>query len=54
MRRWMYDAMYRVWAPWDAVGVRDDLRSRVGRFGRAPPIPYGDPADLGRWTSCAT
>ena len=26
MRRWAYDLMYRVWAPWDSVGVRDDLR----------------------------
>lgn len=24
--RWAYDLMYRWWAPWDAVGVRDDLR----------------------------
>lgn len=24
--RWAYELMYRWWAPWDAVGVRDDLR----------------------------
>lgn len=24
-----YDAMYRWWAPWDRVGVRDDLRALV-------------------------
>lgn len=30
-----YDWMYRVWAPWDAAGVREDLMGVVkGRFQR--------------------
>ena len=46
MRRWMYDAMYRVWAPWDAVGVRDDLRSLL-ESGRVTATSHPRVVDLG-------
>lgn len=39
-----YDWMYRHWAPWDAVGVRDDLRWLLDS-GRVPPD--GRAIDLG-------
>jgi SAM-dependent methyltransferase len=29
MKAWAYDLMYRSWAPWDAVGVRSELRDLV-------------------------
>ena len=46
MRRWMYDWMYRVWAPWDAVGVRDDLRELLDS-GRVTPHSHPRAVDLG-------
>jgi SAM-dependent methyltransferase len=46
MRRWMYDAMYRVWAPWDAVGVRDDLRSLL-ESGGVTAASHRQVVDLG-------
>lgn len=42
----VYDLMYRVWAPWDAVGVRDDLRWLLDT--RQVTLEMGDHAvDLG-------
>lgn len=38
-----YDLMYRTWAPWDAVGVREDLRRRVV----APAVPGVMALDVG-------
>ena len=46
MRRWAYDLMYRVWAPWDAVGVRDDLRELL-ESGRVTPRSHPRAVDLG-------
>ena len=46
MQRWMYDLMYRVWAPWDAVGVRDDLRDLLDS-GRVTPHSHPRAIDLG-------
>ena len=46
MRRWMYDLMYRVWAPWDAVGVRDDLRELLDS-GRVTAHSHPRAVDLG-------
>jgi SAM-dependent methyltransferase len=46
MKRWAYDLMYRVWAPWDAVGVRDDLRNLL-ESGRVTPHSHPRTVDLG-------
>jgi SAM-dependent methyltransferase len=46
VKRWAYDLMYRVWAPWDAVGVRDDLRTLVDS-GRVTPHSHHRAVDLG-------
>ena len=46
MKRWAYDLMYRVWAPWDAVGVRDDLRHLL-ESGRVTPQSHPRAVDLG-------
>jgi len=42
----VYDAFYRWWAPWDAVGVRDDLRSLLAS-GRVTPGSHPRSIDLG-------
>lgn len=42
----VYDALYRYWAPWDAVGVRPDLRSLLDS-GRVDPTRYPRAVDLG-------
>ena len=38
--------MYRIWAPWDAVGVREDLRDLLDS-GRATPHSHPRAIDLG-------
>jgi SAM-dependent methyltransferase len=43
----LYDAMYRRgWAPWDAVGVRDELRALLER-GEVTPASHPRTIDLG-------
>jgi SAM-dependent methyltransferase len=42
----IYDLAYRWWAPWDAVGVRDDLR-RIVEDRRATPTTHPRAVDLG-------
>jgi SAM-dependent methyltransferase len=42
----IYDAMYRWWAPWDAVGVRDELR-RLLETGEVTPESHPRAIDLG-------
>ena len=42
----VYDAFYRWWAPWDAVGVRSDLRSLLAS-GRVTPGSHPRSIDLG-------
>jgi SAM-dependent methyltransferase len=44
--RRLYDFMYRWWAPWDAVGVRDDLR-RLLDSGEVSPDTHPWVIDLG-------
>ena len=44
--RRIYDLMYRYWAPWDAVGVRDELRTLVEN-GTLTPDAYPRAVDLG-------
>ena len=44
--RWAYDLMYRVWAPWDAVGVRSELRSFIDG-GSISPTSHPLAIDLG-------
>ncbi len=46
MKRWAYDLMYRSWAPWDAVGVREDLRNLL-ESGRVTPESHPRAVDLG-------
>jgi SAM-dependent methyltransferase len=46
VKRWAYDLMYRTWAPWDAVGVREDLRE-VLDSGRVTPQSHPRAIDLG-------
>jgi SAM-dependent methyltransferase len=46
MKRWAYDLMYRSWAPWDAVGVREDLRTLL-ESGRVSPESHPRAVDLG-------
>jgi SAM-dependent methyltransferase len=41
-----YDRMYRWWAPWDAVGVREDLRRLLGS-GHLSPATHPRTLDLG-------
>lgn len=38
--------MYRFWAPWDATGVRDDLKALVAS-GRVSPATHPEVLDLG-------
>jgi len=42
----VYDMFYRYWAPWDAVGVRPDLKSLLAS-GRVDPGRYPKAVDLG-------
>jgi SAM-dependent methyltransferase len=42
----VYDLMYRWWAPWDAVGVRPDLR-RLLEAGEVTPASHPRALDLG-------
>lgn len=42
----VYDWMYRIWAPWDAVGVRADLIDLL-ESGRVSPEEYPRAIDLG-------
>ena len=46
MKARAYDWMYRYWAPWDAVGVREDLRDLLST-GRVDPGAYPRSVDLG-------
>ena len=46
MKARAYDWMYRYWAPWDAVGVREDLKSLLSS-GRVDPDGYPRSVDLG-------
>lgn len=46
MRAWAYDLLYRTWAPWNAVGVRADLRALV-ESGRISPRTHPRVVDLG-------
>ncbi len=46
MKAWAYDLMYRSWAPWDAVGVRPDLR-RLVDTGRVTSRSHPHAVDLG-------
>lgn len=41
-----YDWMYKYWAPWDAVGVRQDLKDLLAR-GRIDPSTHPRSVDLG-------
>jgi SAM-dependent methyltransferase len=41
-----YDLMYRIWAPWDTVGVRDDLRKLLAT-GQVSPASHPRAIDLG-------
>ena len=46
MRSWVYDLAYRIWAPWDSVGVRTDLQALLaGR--RVSPTTHPRALDLG-------
>lgn len=42
----MYDLMYRFWAPWDAVGVRSELRALLSN-GPVSPQTHPRSLDLG-------
>lgn len=42
----VYDWMYRIWAPWDAVGVRADLIDLL-QSGKVSPEEYPRAIDLG-------
>lgn len=46
MKSKLYDLAYRYWAPWDAVGVRDDLR-RIVEDRRVTPETHPRAIDLG-------
>lgn len=46
MRAWAYDLLYRSWAPWDAAGVRADLRALV-ESGRVTSQSHPRAVDLG-------
>lgn len=46
MKPRIYDWMYKYWAPWDAVGVREDLKAVVST-GRIEPAAYPRSVDLG-------
>lgn len=46
MKPRVYDWMYKYWAPWDAVGVREDLRTLLST-GRVDPGAYPRSVDLG-------
>lgn len=41
-----YDLLYRTWAPWDRVGVRPELRTRLDR-GEVAPATHPRAIDLG-------
>ena len=53
MKAWAYDLMYRTWAPWDSVGVRDDLR-RLVESGQVNPATHPRAVDLGCGTGANT
>lgn len=42
----LYDTMYRWWAPWDAVGVREELRALLAD-GEVTPATHPRAIDLG-------
>ena len=42
----LYDLMYRIWAPWDSIGVRRSLRALV-ETGVVDPRSYPRTLDLG-------
>lgn len=46
MRSWVYDIAYRIWAPWDFVGVRADLRTLL-TCGRVSAATHPRAVDLG-------
>lgn len=46
MKARAYDLMYRYWAPWDGVGVREDLIALLDS-GRVDPMRYPRSIDLG-------
>ena len=46
MKARAYDWMYRYWAPWDAVGVRQDLKDLLSN-GRVDSGAYPRSVDLG-------
>ena len=46
VKAWAYDWMYRIWAPWDSIGVRRGLRTLV-ETGVIHPGAYPRSIDLG-------
>ena len=46
MKAGIYDLFYKYWAPWDAVGVREDLTALLSS-GRVNPDRYRRSIDLG-------
>lgn len=42
----IYDLLYSIWAPWDRVGIRDDLRSFLDDY-QIAPRRYPRAIDLG-------
>jgi SAM-dependent methyltransferase len=46
IKSWVYDLMYRFWAPWDAVGVRKDLIDLIEQ-GDTSPERFPRSIDLG-------
>jgi len=46
VKAWAYDWMYRIWAPWDSIGVRRGLRTLV-ETGVIHPGSYPRTIDLG-------
>ena len=43
---WAYNLMYRTWAPWDSIGVRQDLVAFLERRG-VDPLRFPRSVDLG-------
>ncbi len=46
MKAGVYDLFYKYWAPWDAVGVREDLKALLAS-GRVDPSQHRRSVDLG-------
>ena len=46
MKSAIYDLFYKYWAPWDGVGVREDLKTLLAS-GRADPSRHPRSIDLG-------